>query len=47
MLQGYTLKYNEAMIGPPQFSNKRPVTISYDLTDATPPLLRKDITNAQ
>ena len=36
MLQGDTLKYNEAITCPPQSSNKRPVTISYDLTDATP-----------
>ena len=41
MLQGYTLKYNEAMTDPPQSSNKRPFTISYDLTDATPPIPKK------
>ena len=41
MLQGDTQKYNEAMTGPHQSSHKRPVNISYDLTDATPPLLRK------
>ena len=41
MLQGDTLKYNEAMTGPPPSSNKRPVTISYDLTDNTPPTPKK------
>ena len=41
MLQGDTLKYNETMTCPPQSSNKRPVTISYDLTDATPPNPKK------
>ena len=41
MLQGNTHKYNEAMIGSPQSSQKRPVTISYDITDATPPTPKK------
>ena len=41
MLQGDTLKYNEAMTGPPPSSNKRPATISYDLTDNTPPTPKK------
>ena len=37
MLQGDTHKYNETMTGPPQSAQKKPVTISYDLTDTTPP----------
>ena len=37
MLQGDTHKYNETMTGPPQSAQKSPVTISYDLTDTTPP----------
>ena len=41
MLQGDTLNYNEAMTGPLPSSNKRPVTISYDLTDNTPPTPKK------
>ena len=37
MLQGDTHEYNEAMTGPHQSSQKRSVTISYDLTDETTP----------
>ena len=41
MLQGDTHKYNETKTGPPQPSHKRPINISYDLTDATPPISKK------